>query len=643
MTPAPLPAGALGLVATLPGIDPALVWADATAWRDFRRPGDAVPATVAVAAVRAPSTTFGQLQALGLDVPDAHLLADARHFGATLPTAMLATLCAGPALARIELAMPVIPQRPRPLASPPAVAPAGRAGALSASEVLLGVIDHGCPFAHQLLRDATGTGTRVLRIWDQDERSPAFAAAGGVTPAAMGYGVEMARPALNALMTAAAQAGLDGAVDEDRCYRLAGNAASLQERFGHGAGVTTLLAGSRHAGEVQPRSDRAAAADIAFVQVPRDALQDSSSGALSRYVIDGLRWIVGCARPGQRVIVNLSDGSSRTLHDGSALVERTVAELVQATKSQPVPVDLTVVVAAGNSGDEERHAMLAAASAAPAMRRAVLRVAPDGESPAFVTLRLPSPAQQLRITAPGGAAVDAGAGESWGWTAAGDAAPAAGVVIAQPAGGGPAQGLLVIGVTRRVPGAEAAPAGDWCIERIDDDAAAQPVQLWVSRGQRNAGALPRSRQARFVDVDRSHDPQPQLRCLEVDLVPPGSAIRRAGSLNGIACLPQGQGMVVVGSALLRELRAPKYASSGPAAGPAAGARVGPDCAAAADFSTNQLGRLVHGNRSGVATRATGSSFAAPRRARQLAEVLPPALLAPPVPDPARLGDGIAPP
>lgn len=655
MNPRRLPRGPLALSPATPGIDPALVWADATDWRDFRRPGEPRPARVAIAAERHPEGSFAALQARGIAVPRAHVKAQALHIAATAPlTTLPALLAPDSPLVRFELALPVIPQRPRPL-PPVAPAPDGTLDEPAAGPLLLAVIDHGCPFAHELLRDADGTGTRVLRIWDQDERAPAYAAAGGVQPATMGYGVEIGRSELNALMQAAAVPGRRGAVDEDRCYRRAGCAALLDRGYGHGAAVSTLLAGSRRPGETAHLADPAAAADLVFVQVPRDAVQDSSSASLPRYVIDGLRWIAGCAQDGQLVIVNLSDGTSRTPHDGSSLVEQAVAELALELTARSIT--LQVVVAAGNSGDEERHALLDPAAGDPAMRRAVLRVPADNETPGFVTLRVPASGQRLRVTPPGGAPAEVGVGEARGWSRPGAAAPCAGIVIAAPLPGRSAAGLLVIGATRPADGVVAAPAGDWCIELLDGDgdgdAAAPPVQAWVSRCQRNAGALPRSRQARFVDIDRTYDPHPQRRCLEVDPDPPASAIRRAGSLNGIACLPPGQGLVVAASALQRERRAARYASSGPAAG--AQARSGPDCAAASDFSTNQLGRLAPGTRSGVMTRATGSSFAAPRVARELArEALEPpsaqALARPRPPrstrpkpglsDPARLGRGI---
>ncbi|MBX3637003.1 MAG: hypothetical protein KF683_16665 [Rubrivivax sp.] len=516
MIAAALPIGPLAVSAATPGIDPALVWADATAWRDFRRPGEGPPTRVAIAADRHATGSFGVLQALGVVVPGAHVAAQATHFAGSAPvTALPALLAQDSPLARFELALPVIPQRPRP--QPPAApAPPGTLDASSSGPLLLAVIDHGCPFAHELLRDADGTGTRVLRIWDQDERAPAFTVAGGLQPAAMGYGVEIGRSALNALMQAAAAPGRPGAVDEDRCYRLAGCAALLDRGFGHGAAVSTLLAGARRPGETARLGDPAAAADLVFVQVPRDAVQDSSSASLPRYVIDGLRWIAGCAQDGQLVIVNLSDGTSRTPHDGTSLVEQAVAELALELTARAIT--LQVVVAAGNSGDEERHALFDPAAGDPAMRHAVLRVPADNETPSFVTLRVPAPGQRLRVTPPGGAPVVVGAGEARGWTRPGAAAPCAGLVIAAPAPGRPAAGLLVIGATRPADGVAAAPRR--LAHRASSTAA--PRRRRCRPGSAAASATPaRCRVAtRFVDVDRTYGPAPAAALPEVDPAAP---------------------------------------------------------------------------------------------------------------------------
>src|SRR5262249_8049134 len=95
---------------------------------------------------------------------------------------------------RLEVEMPVIPQRPR---SPvDATSSAERGPRLeSRSDVLIGVIDSGCPFAHLQLRDNTGSGTRVLGLWVQDETS-GFTPIGW-RPPDLGYGCEVTRAELN--------------------------------------------------------------------------------------------------------------------------------------------------------------------------------------------------------------------------------------------------------------------------------------------------------------------------------------------------------------------------------------------------------------------------------------------------------------
>ena len=56
--------------------------------------------------------------------------------------------------------------------------------------------------------------------------------------------------------------------------------------------------------------------------MPRDAVQDTSSAALAGNLLDGLHYIVGCATDAtRRIVVNISDGSSRGSHDGESLIE----------------------------------------------------------------------------------------------------------------------------------------------------------------------------------------------------------------------------------------------------------------------------------------------------------------------------------
>lgn len=646
MISSPLSPGLLGANAARAGMDPAWVWADATAYRELLRPSQTgLPNHWPVVLELAPGASIDALASAGAQVPPAYRGTSARQLSATIGSDMLRTLLAGlpgAVVQRLELQLPVIPLRARavPAADTAAAAPKpdtraktppGPTRMRSSGPVLLGVIDCGCPFAHRMLRDASGQGTQVLQIWDQDPLWPAFAASGGVQPPDFGYGLEISRQGLNALMRAANERGRPQSINEALCYERAGYGV-LRWSFGHGAAVIGALVAPRPSDDglrLQPgpaRARRAAASaappDLVFVQVPRDAVQDSSSASLARYVIDGLRYIFSCAAPGQRIVVNLSDGSSRGAHEGSAIVERAIEALVQEQRAQGR--ELVVVIAAGNSRDEERHAQLDALQ--PGQRQRLwLRAPPANETPVHVNLRVPASAAALRVrcTPPGQPPGDfTRLGQAQGWFDAAQAPALAGLVLAQPLPGLPACGLLAIAPTRKAQaGAVAAPAGDWCIEfELDADAAAldESVHLWVSRGQRNSTALPRSRQARFIDTDRRYDPTPHLRHQEQDALPPASAIRRAGTLNALATGSGGRGVLVVGAAYRRVPQPPPYASAGPAAGPAQTARQGPDETQPVDEAPGLPGMRVAGNLSGRVARAVGSSFASPQTARRVA-------------------------
>jgi hypothetical protein len=661
---APLAAGPLQASAGRPGIDPALVWADATDFRDFRRPGEPSPQIIPVVVEWAGPD--------GLELPCTALL-DAGALRGLLQESLHGPLEARPATAhwlhRLELQMPVVPRRPRPVqarAAPAAGSVALRAPdagsvALPVSEagVLLGVIDCGCPFAHRMLRDAAGTGTRVLRIWDQDVDAPAFTRVGGQAPARFGYGAEIGRANLNALMAAAASRADPTCIDERRCYEAASYDV-LRRRFGHGAAVLGLALQGRSCDGPQRHAPAPTPHDVVFVQIPRDAVQDSGSASLDRWVIDALDYIVACAAPGQRVVINLSDGSSRGSHDGQSLIDRAMSGLLKAYRGAAAPNgrQLEIVIAAGNTHDEQRHAQFDDLSEAGS-GCVWMRVPPGSETPVVVNLRLPPGARGLRarITPPGAQPGDwAAVGDAMGWTAHGQAGrrevPLAGLVIAVPAleaaPGLAAMGLIVIAPTRDDVGCDpVAPAGDWCIEvavQPGHTAPAEPVHLWISRGQQNPTALPRSVQARFIDTDRRYDPQPHLRPLRCDPVGPAavrSPIRRAGTLNALAVLPPGQGLIVAGAALRRDAKPTLYTAAGPSV--ARGGRIGPDVAAQVDDSQGLRSVRVSGNSSGEICRASGSSFAAPQvaRAQALASAHTDTAITPGQPaEPARLGAGI---
>jgi len=652
----PLGAGPLGTIAHVVGVDAALVWANATNFRDFCRPGADMPQQVPVVVELSARSSADALRADGAIVPSVHRGSSMRHVGAWFDQNYCRKALAqhkDAPVARFTLQLPVIPQRPRPLRDVPAPPVSTKIRRTrSKSSVLIGVIDCGCPFAHRMLRDAAGTATRVLHLWDQDLHAPAFVAEGAAVPRDFGYGAEVDRRLMNRLMSESAVPGDAREVNETLCYERAGYDV-LRYRFGHGAAVLGLLVAPRpldtavmvRPGPSRPqrRDDAAAGADVVFVQLPRDAVQDSGSASIERCVIDGLDYILSCARPGQRVVVNISDGSSRGSHDGQSIVELAIAERVKLCKGR-----LHVVIAAGNSRDEERHAQFDRLKPG-ASARVWLRVPPGNETTAFVTVRLPPSARGLgvRVIPPGADGVDARttlAGRADAWSHDESAAPFSGLVLPRPLRNRACTGLLAIAPTQvATTGQPSAPAGDWCIEVSLAPGAVvpdEPVHLWVSRSQRNATALARARQARFIDVDRLYDPQPHLRPLKEDPKPARSPIRRAGTLNSLAT---GARSVVVAGVLRLESEPALYSSAGPAAGPITKARAGPDYAAPVDESWGLRGMRVAGNRSGDAIRAIGTSFAAPQVARRLANGEPPTVVKNRDGDIRRVGKGVVPP
>lgn len=626
---------------SIPGIDAGLVMADATHWRDFRRSGEPPPASVPVIAEIRPGR-LAEFMRLAV-VPGDHVDDGVSSciVTASVEPGIVGKLVAsdGP-VARLELQQPYLPQRPHLPPSGTLVASPERPPS-SGSKVLVGVIDQSCPFAHAELRAANG-GTRILSLWLQDADHGDATRRIGTVPSRFGHGLQLTKPRLDALMRRYTDA--DGRVDEAACHEAAG-LRELRPRMSHGGGVLSLLAGSRpapirmdrrNAPGSQPTwtppqplaslRDEASVSDIVFVQPPRDALQDSSSGSLGRYVLDGLAYIVSCAGPGtKRIVVNISDGSSRGPHDGTWLVTRAMEAMVEAQRR--LGRDLRIVIAAGNSADEERHAQVDAI--APGGTAGVtLRVQPGSEMPTQVVIRLPATAAGLsiRIVPPhrrdDAASVGVvGQGEARGWPSA--EAPECMVVFPQPAPGASTIEALAswAPTERHDPGMPRAMPGDWRIEFASPTGCAEAIHLYVPRSQTNPGAPRRGRQAVFVDASpgADYDPRRWLRSREDDPAPALSPIRRSGSLNALASGAVGKGVEVVGASYHREATQARYSSRGPTPSlpKAAPSRDAPDCLRPADTSRALRGITVAGSTGGQFVRVTGSSFAAPQRAREI--------------------------
>ena len=601
--------GKFGLDATTPGVDPMWLWADATCYRDHAPGGIDTDASGVWCVVEHEQAPCGnRWRSVRLTPHDWPRFRDGQDFGSRMHC--------------IELAEPVVPERPRPARVVHPVTGLVHPE-LSDAETLVGVIDSGCPFASLMLRAADRRTTRVLGLWDQDD-SPAFGCWGG-RPADFGYGRAIGRHAMNRLMSMATSR--DGELNEELCYSLA-DYRTVHGRFSHGSAVLSQI----FVGEIFERTARAACvrppagsaidrADLVFVQVPLAGVQDSTSAALSRYLLDGVRYIVGHARRGvtRKIVINISTATSRTAHDGTSMVERAFSEWVDHARDG-LDVDLAFVLAAGNTNQEQRHAVLSDSSYA-----LQLFIPPDNEMPQYVTVRWPSGSEgvRLRVTPPDGPPVEVAHGEAWALQ--GPRGEQAGVISPPPPfPGRPARSLLAFAPTASHDVRRAlAPSGRWRIELANAAALeADPVSFWISRNQRNPGALRRSRQADFVDWSETHNPMRYLRRTE-SVAPEQlglrNGIRRRGALSGLATAARSDGRVVVVAASFRQgahRDATPYTAAGPAAG-ASARRAGPDFSAPGDTDRACIGVLVRGNLSGTVVSVSGTSFSAPVVTRAL--------------------------
>lgn len=669
--------------------DPNARFAELSRYADFMRHDDGTdssgPARFPLILELAEGDAAQALKDVLQRVPAPYKASPTRYITAELDEAQYLELLAGrhdALILRWELQLPVIPLRPQSpkpeafgvlggpflglggaggpafaSASTPAATDSPDAAMQKARRWLLGVIDTGCPFAHASLW-SEAVGTRILRLWDQDTY-PALGPVGGNVPADFGFGRQVSRSALNAWM--AVHRTPSGRVDEDSCYLNAGY-GMVAAAFGHGAAILSILAAPRRLearyptdrGDVdepptwRPAGDAASEADIVFVQMPRDVVQDSSSAAMARSLLDGLRYIVSAKGDAtERIVVNISDGTSRHLHDGSSIIEQAIADLVREVADARDGCSLDVVIAAGNSFDALRHAHLrptlvqeGGAVTHPRNQGAGrdlgssvwLRIPPDCESPQFLSLRVPRCVTDVRftVTPPGGAGpIELSPGRSGvAWPS--EAQASCWLVLQDPGEGCASEGLIVwapTGLLSPEPRSRGV-VGDW---RIDcrcgsrgEDADVDDVHLWISLNQSNDGAVAPGRQARFLDSDRRYDSEVYLRAAEEDGPPPVSAIQRMGTLSGLATNGDGTpGVWIVGSRLMRVAQGRRFVSAYSSAGPSAdGGRARVDGWRPTDFTRWSDGIRVGGTRSGQVLLARGTSFATAQWIRDLLNLEP---------------------
>lgn len=210
--------------------------------------------------------------------------------------------------------------------TPAQIRTATERNSVDGSNVIIGIVDYGCDFAHPNFKKLDEANkTRLLFLWDQrggyDTRSPQD----------FGYGREFDTAAINNALENANPA--DGPSGPHIALGYALN-------YSHGTQVMDIAAGN--GGGINPPGV-APGADIIFVESSLEDLQPGQSFGNSRHLVDAVQYIFNRAASLNRpAVVNISLSLDAGPHDGSTPVEQAFDYMLQTPGR-------AIVMAAGNS------------------------------------------------------------------------------------------------------------------------------------------------------------------------------------------------------------------------------------------------------------------------------------------------------
>lgn len=554
-------------------------------------------------------------------------------------------------VSRVELSLPVKPTARQLVRR--ATLRDRTASVYRPTDVLIGVIDDGCPFAAaHFIKFIMGVpvGTRVRGIWDQNpNRDPIRVDSntefGELLSSDFNYGIEFLRdsePQGTSLRKIGLNEWIDlhssaGIVDEDGCYAGAGFKALRRQRS-HGAHVMDVLSGRvpissrigpsppgdrRDPPSWQPGTDPAAGADVVFVQFSEDCIRDATGVWLKSYVADGIDYIMSFVDPTitKNVLINISYGPTTGPHDGTAELESALKDFVTRFNGSAGKPRLEIFLATGNAYLSEGHIAFERTATAPNHVEWTWRIPPDNSVLCFaevwmkaseasgvvITLRSPSGLTSTSITGP--------------------IPPPTGIPVPSFTGayaprtwGNNTVWLLAVEPTTAASGF-VPEHGDWTI-RVDGIALNAKVHAYVARTDPNLGVRSGARRSYFVDPNWERTRSAAARFTRVDgeFDKTGSLISRFGTLNGIATAYDAP-VHVAGGYILLDGRKSTYSSAGPSRDYPTSPRQGPDYLLPCDESYALQGMRAGGTRSGSAFRLIGTSVAAPQLARLFAKVV----------------------
>lgn len=553
----------LSAVASLPNLDPHLIWWDVTRGRSF--------------------TPAGQGAALPVLVHDKA----GYRFDFVAPGPSLLKLLTDEG-AQVQLGLAAVPDP----GAPPFFDIEGSPGA-----VLFGVIDDGCAFLNRCLCTADGTASRVGWLWDQDDQQVLPSDPDWRRDSRFSYGRHLRTEGFLRAWQTAQQAGEEAAYSDLRY--LCDASGKLLSRS-HGTHITSLATGrivTLFPGGISSGvPDAASDAQIAVVKLPAASIEDTSGRSLCVHVLSGIQYIMSKASSCKAVVINLSLGTHGGPHDESSLLARAIADEVARHEGR-----LVVVTGAGNGFEEPMHAHADGALMLKPRQTCRLRweVAPDDPTDTFLELWHEG-SLEVQLETPDG--------QASAWVALGQRQLRldAGTVVAcvsntdSPPNGRGALIHLALAPTRSGDALPVPPYGTWILHIRNAGREPAGFDCWIDRDDAPYGAkLGQRYPSRLRDE-------------------PGAGVRFCSDQRTINGLASARSMLIAAAATLTTQQPSRYSASGDGRG---GFSIGPFVALPADESPMLPGMPGAGVLSSQLQRLGGTSVATALLSREVINIL----------------------
>ena len=331
-------------------------------------------------------------------------------------------------------------------------------------------------------------------------------------------------------------------------------------------------------------NDDASAADIIFVQFPENCIADATGVWLKAYVVDGIRYILSYAgKTIDTVIINVSYGPTTGAHNGTAVLEEALTELVTLYDGVTKKPKLEIGLGAGNSYLTQGHVTFEGAAEDAGPVRWTWRLPPDNTAVCFAEIWMKNAdagGVKVTLTSPSGVT----------FTSTTATAPAG---MDGPIAWGAGDVMWRLQVEPTVAWSSiVAEHGDYTIE-VDGVPEGARVDAYVAATDQNMDVATGARLSYFVDAKWELTRSAEAGCTYVDgeFDNSGSLVWRHGTLNGIATA-ENPSVHVAGGYILSNGRKSTYSSAGPARGDRRIRREGPDDVLVCDESCARQGLLA---------------------------------------------------